>query len=158
MRYAILKEDKTVENFVEAEPDHAAAMGWVFVPDNVDLGFSMDFDCKYIDGKWIPPDEIPRNIEAEWNKVREIRNRLLMESDLYLLPDRWAKMSVEKQNAWLEYRQTLRDITTFFSDPKDVVWNKEDVARKHGAELNLNHLDSFVEEKFPIVFKLQKPS
>ena len=73
----------------------------------------------YQDGEFVEP---PRNIEIEWQSLRFKRNGLLTLSDISVLPDRWAVMTPEKQSAWSTYRQSLRDITTAFSDPKDVVW------------------------------------
>ena len=51
------------------------------------------------------------------NQIREQRNRLLANSDWTQIPD----CTVDKQ-AWLEYRQALRDITTQSGFPTDVVW------------------------------------
>lgn len=70
-------------------------------------------------GKWNPP---PRDIEFEWQEIRNTRDQLLSDSDVYVLPDRWASMTTEKQQEWSTYRQTLRDIPETFADPKDVVW------------------------------------
>ena len=48
--------------------------------------------------------------------LREERNKLLAETDWWLLPDRTATQ------AQLDYRQALRDITTTYTSLDDVVW------------------------------------
>lgn len=44
-------------------------------------------------------------------RLREQRNFLLIESDVYVLPD-YPHSSDSKRQEWLTYRQQLRDITT----------------------------------------------
>lgn len=61
-------------------------------------------------------DATPEDIAREWAGVRQERNRLLSESDWTQTPDATA----DKQ-AWLVYRQALRDITTQ-TDPINIVW------------------------------------
>lgn len=91
-----------------------------------------------IDGKWIPKDlqngeyliflEEEKNKEAQlvtysppvnWEIIRQNRDQLLKESDWTLLNDATPKPNKE---AWLDYRQTLRDITSIFSTPESVIW------------------------------------
>ena len=112
MRYAIIENGKVV-NIAAATAEFAASQGWIECPDGVGIGWSFD------GGNPIPP---PRNIEQEWDLVRMWRNNLLIQSDTAVLPDRWATMTSEKQQAWSTYRQTLRDIPQLFSDPADVIW------------------------------------
>lgn len=54
--------------------------------------------------------------------IREYRNELLRQSDTFVLPDRWAAMSTEKQAAWAVYRQALRDLPANTADPLNPVW------------------------------------
>lgn len=61
-------------------------------------------------------DATPEDIAREWASVRDERNRLLAECDWTQVPD----ATVDKQ-AWLDYRQALRDITTQ-TDPINIVW------------------------------------
>lgn len=61
-------------------------------------------------------DATPEDIAREWAGVRQERNRLLAESDWTQTSDATA----DKQ-AWLIYRQALRDITTQ-TDPINIVW------------------------------------
>jgi hypothetical protein len=77
-------------------------------------------------GKEIVPDSNGRPIASEpkprpisWNDIRDQRNKKLQETDWIMLGDANPKPSKE---AWLAYRQTLRDITSTFSNPNDVVW------------------------------------
>ena len=55
------------------------------------------------------PDEILDIAPEEtlWQRVREVRNALLLESDWVALSD----VTVSNKDAWLEYRQALRDMT-----------------------------------------------
>ena len=112
MRYAVI-EDGVITNIVVATPEFAAAQGWIECPDEVNIGWSYDGTIL------VPP---PRDLNVEWTKVRERRDNLLIESDTYVLPDRWMAMTVEQQQAWATYRQALRDIPQEFTDPAQVVW------------------------------------
>lgn len=112
MRYAIIENGKVV-NIAVATPEFAASQGWVECPDGVGIEWSFD---------GVNAISPPRNIEGEWNQVRIQRNALLTQSDTAVLPDRWAAMTSENQQAWSTYRQVLRDIPQTFSDPADVIW------------------------------------
>lgn len=57
-----------------------------------------------------------------WNGLRLERNRLLVESDAYVLPDRWATYDDAKKNEWATYRQLLRDLPANTSDPFNPIW------------------------------------
>lgn len=118
MNYSII-ENGVVTNIVVAEPEFAASQGWIEHPGTNKDNVLVNIGFLYQDGEFVEP---PRNIEIEWQSVRLKRNELLTLSDISVLPDRWAVMTPEKQSAWSTYRQSLRDITTAFSDPKDVVW------------------------------------
>lgn len=60
-----------------------------------------------------------------WEDVRAKRDALLRESDIEVLPDRWALKSPEEQHAWATYRQALRDIPQSYEDPLQVEWPKK---------------------------------
>jgi hypothetical protein len=51
--------------------------------------------------------------------IKEFRNNLLKESDWTAIPDANPKPSKE---AWLTYRQALRDLPQTFKDPSEVIW------------------------------------
>jgi hypothetical protein len=118
MNYLII-ENGVVTNIAASDPEFAASQGWIEHPGTNKDGVLIDKGFLYQNGDFVEP---PRNIEFEWQQVRVKRNALLALSDISVLPDRWAVMTTEKQTAWSTYRQSLRDITTTFSDPKDVVW------------------------------------
>jgi hypothetical protein len=54
-----------------------------------------------------------------WEEIRVKRDVLLKDSDWSIFPDTTPKPSKE---AWLVYRQVLRDIPNKFSKPEEVVW------------------------------------
>ncbi len=77
-------------------------------------------------GKQITEDEngYPLTVDAPtffstWEEIRVKRDVLLKDSDWAAFPDANPKPSKE---AWLTYRQTLRDIPNKFSKPEEVVW------------------------------------
>ena len=55
-----------------------------------------------------------------WESIRSLRNMMLAESDWTVLSD--VPMADALKTAWINYRQQLRDITTTFTNPQDVVW------------------------------------
>ena len=54
-----------------------------------------------------------------WEQIRAQRDALLKESDWSITSDATPKPSKE---AWLTYRQALRDLPQNFSEPSEVVW------------------------------------
>lgn len=54
-----------------------------------------------------------------WDEIRAKRNSLLTESDWAIMEDANPKPS---KQAWLDYRQALRDIPQNFTNPEDVIW------------------------------------
>jgi hypothetical protein len=112
MRYAIIEDNKVI-NIAVAEPDFAQEQGWIEATSETEIG------GLYEDGQFLPK---PRDIEAEWVQVRAQRDQLLSQSDVYVLPDRWASMTSEQQTAWSEYRQELRNIPETYEDPAEVIW------------------------------------
>ena len=65
---------------------------------------------------------LPVRREITWDTVRLKRNSLLNSTDWAALPDATPKPS---QQDWIDYRQTLRDITENFSSPEEVTWPKK---------------------------------
>ena len=63
-----------------------------------------------------PKPEAPK---ITWDQVRMKRNALIAQSDWVMFEDASPKPSKE---AWLTYRQVLRDIPQTFSKPEEVVW------------------------------------
>jgi len=64
----------------------------------------------------------PINLELEAAKVRQQRDILLTQSDIFVLPDRWTNMTPEQQQLWSEYRQALRDIPSQQEFPQNIIW------------------------------------
>jgi len=54
-----------------------------------------------------------------WEQIRAQRDQLLQQSDWAIITDATPKPSKE---AWLTYRQALRNIPQSFSTPESVVW------------------------------------
>lgn len=86
----------------ELAPRHDGDIGWTLLPD----------------GSWYDPDP-PIRWSSE-QKIRNIRNFRLRQSDKYSYPD--YPLTAEKRNEWLAYRQALRDITSQPDFPGSVVW------------------------------------
>ena len=53
--------------------------------------------------------------------LRKERDTLLTQTDKYVIPD-WPHASVESANAWVTYRQALRDLPSVTEDPANPVW------------------------------------
>jgi hypothetical protein len=56
-------------------------------------------------------------LEQNMFEMRETRNKLLKETDKYALPD-WPHKTPEIRQAWLDYRQALRDLPS----KEDLTW------------------------------------
>jgi hypothetical protein len=55
------------------------------------------------------------------HSLRTKRDRLIKESDVYSLPD-FPHPTPETKQAWLDYRQSLRDLPANTTDPENPVW------------------------------------
>lgn len=55
-----------------------------------------------------------------WDQIRQRRDSKLSDCDWTQMPDN--QLSENDRALWRDYRQKLRDVTEFFSDPNDVVW------------------------------------
>ena len=62
---------------------------------------------------------MPISLDAQWHLIRAERWRLLVETDKHIMSDR--PMAPELREAWIAYRQALRDITKQ-PDPANIVW------------------------------------
>ena len=65
--------------------------------------------------KDVPKQEAPK---ITWDQIRMKRNALISHSDWVMFED--AKVS--NKEAWLTYRQALRDLPQDFRTPEEVVW------------------------------------
>ena len=61
-----------------------------------------------------------QELEEQWNKVREQRNRLLKDSDWTQISD--YDLGFENKEQWATYRQELRDLPEVQSNPFDIQW------------------------------------
>lgn len=62
---------------------------------------------------------------VKWSEVRSKRDQLLLDSDVRSgigLFDYWALKTDDEKSVWLAYRKNLRDITTNFDNPDNVVF------------------------------------
>lgn len=55
------------------------------------------------------------------NTFRYERNKKLLETDKYVIPD-WPHQTEEVKQAWLDYRQVLRDLPANTTDPENPIW------------------------------------
>uniref|UniRef100_A0A6C0E9Z9 Phage tail assembly chaperone-like domain-containing protein n=1 Tax=viral metagenome TaxID=1070528 RepID=A0A6C0E9Z9_9ZZZZ len=61
-------------------------------------------------------------IEKEWTKVREKRDNLLKDTDIFFLIDVNKRYTTASLNNMSNYRQSLRNIPDTFKNPFLVVW------------------------------------
>lgn len=116
MIYIVL-ENNVVTNRIVADENTDIADNWILYDEllhgTVNAGYLYDglaFTAP-------PPDPV-----AEGIQVRHQRDALLSQSDIYVYPDRWARMTAEQQIAWGNYRQALRDIPLQSGFPFNIVW------------------------------------
>lgn len=55
-------------------------------------------------------------------KIRSLRNQLLLESDIYVLSDRWDSYTNDQKLSWKKYRQDLRDFPQTIQDLDNIEW------------------------------------
>ena len=61
------------------------------------------------------------NNERPLKELRTKRNTLLKQTDRYALPD-WPHPTPEARQAWLDYRQALRELPSTTEDPENPNW------------------------------------
>ena len=67
----------------------------------------------------IPEPELVEELEPiTWETIRTQRNYLLSQTDWIFAPD----VTLKNKEAWITYRQSLRDLTNTFKNPEEVVW------------------------------------
>lgn len=72
---------------------------------------------EYDNGNYI----LVNNQEVLLSRLREQRNILLDKTDKYIVAD-FPHATEEARQAWLEYRQALRDLPTNTTDPENPIW------------------------------------
>jgi len=90
----------------------------VLSPEEEQIQFSQEIDLR-----------ARQAFEQKANPIRTQRNRLLMESDIYLIPD--FPISDLKREEWKAYRQQLRDVTLQTTFPDSVIW--PEIGEQNGA-------------------------
>lgn len=124
--YVINKETNYVENVALFHEQDAERMGLIEYPKITTAGL-VGPGWTYLpnDNTFLPPTIDPvleqqyqmvRKAEA-WYMLRAMRNELLVESDVWVLPDRWATYTQDEKIAWTLYRQALRDLPATVTDP-----------------------------------------
>ena len=66
------------------------------------------------------PAKVQAKTQAQWSQLRSQRDTLLTASDWRVLP--FAPLTPEAQQAWVTYRQALRDLPGLTEDPTQVTW------------------------------------
>jgi hypothetical protein len=74
--------------------------------------FECDFD--FVNEVWVP------SFDKQSEDIKSKRNLLLYQSDWTQIPN--TPLTAEQQQAWADYRQQLRDITSQSGYPFNVVW------------------------------------
>ena len=74
---------------------------------------------------------------VKWLKVRELRNKLLSESDLNVVSDKWHSYTDKEKNAWINYRQILRNIPQQFMNPDNIAWPEKPGVNNNVITTNL---------------------
>lgn len=105
---ALVFQNKVIE-IKETDFPVSPEMKWVDVDDKVEVGFLYDGQ------DFTNPKQ---NLEITWQTIRAQRNQILLRSDWTQIGD----SPLKDNKAWLDYRQSLRDITETFNSPTDVVW------------------------------------
>ncbi len=60
-------------------------------------------------------------LTKSFKKLREQRNTRIAQTDYLAIPD-YPHATEEVKQAWLDYRQTLRDLPSNTTDPENPVW------------------------------------
>ena len=64
------------------------------------------------------PVKEPEKPKLTWEHIRLERDTLLVYTDWIFAPD----VTLKNKEAWLTYRQALRDVPQSFSSPEEVIW------------------------------------
>ena len=111
MRHAIVTNGIVIA-VVMADADMASEHGWI---PTEEAGPGWEHDGE----KFIRREVFFDGFAAD---ARGKRNQLLQDTDVEVIPDRWARMTPERQQAWSDYRQALRDISLQSGFPQEIVW------------------------------------
>lgn len=118
---AVLNEENIVINIIQCEPENLSTFGAVSVPDGIPVAVG----DRYENGNWIlQTPESMQGVEISLaTTTRAARTQKLFESDWTQLGD--ANLSDEERQAWVAYRQALRDVTNQEGFPSNVIWPEQ---------------------------------
>ena len=94
--------------------------------EQLPLGVSIDFIDIRTDDEGNVTTFVNKNREpfywmiSDWERIRKKRNDLLASCDWTQVID--SPLSDDQKALWSSYRQILRDITSIYSSPSDVIW------------------------------------
>lgn len=115
--------DMNIIDHANAYPhDTAENVGHIQIESNPDIGFidihkDEDGNVKTFINK---RREKYHWLISDWDTIREKRNKLLSLCDWTHTTD--VQLTNEQKHKWAMYRKSLRDITTTFKHPSDVIW------------------------------------
>ena len=115
MPYALIDPDNKIVGIENSTFPVVAQLTFVEIP--ADLNVTTDWTCDGVE--FIAPP--PPTTEKLWAALRATRDSLLHTSDVYTLPD-YPHADESARQAWLEYRQLLRDLPANTPDPASPVW------------------------------------
>ena len=95
---------------------HRINYGNLWIPKNTANRFYLAFLEEQEKGEAVLVPYVPP--PPTWEIIKGQRNSYLQESDWTDLPN----TPLSNKQAWLNYRQALRDIPQNFANPEDVVW------------------------------------
>jgi hypothetical protein len=87
------------------------------IPDGLE---GKSIKAEIVDDVWVISLDVDTVTAAAWTSLRAQRNDRLTASDWTQLQD--THMSADKQAAWADYRQELRDLPDLITDPTVVTW------------------------------------
>jgi len=97
------------------------------MPETFDMPYPSYDQITFPEGYEKPPKELFENKfneflrEENFIKLREQRDTLLNKTDKYIVAD-YPHATPEIKQAWLDYRQALRDLPANTTDPENPVW------------------------------------
>ncbi|NDB57024.1 hypothetical protein EB001_01005 [bacterium] len=89
--------------------------------------YNIDHQKKTVIQEWkkrsLTEKEQKEYIKMRWQEIRNLRNKLLLESDWTQANDQPIKI----KSKWTQYREDLRNIPNKFNDPREVIFPKKPV-------------------------------
>ena len=109
LSYKVLEE--LVDNFPPPTMGYGPVWEDITLPDGWEKPPKEEFEAK-----------LQELIDAQpWEELREERNKRIAQTD-YLFTSDYPHTTEEVKQAWLDYRQALRDLPANTTDPENPVW------------------------------------